>query len=333
MTWNAEEFVNKTLHERSLERPGRDTGQGDHVAILMALCNGAATVDAQLASFADQHHGNWSLVVSDDRSRDDGPARVLGFAARDGRPVQLLRGPGRGFASNFLSLLRAAGPAAPFAALSDQDDIWLPGKLTRALDLLSDVPDGQPALYAARTVICDANMVPLRKSPLFDRPPSFRNALVQSIGGGNTMVLNRAALDLAQDTARHAEGIIAHDWWLYQIISGAGGRIIYDPEPSVLYRQHGANLIGANDTAMASLKRAVQLMQGRFRDWNTANIRALDSAAHWLTPEARETLDLFKAMRDGSPRQRLRAFRRSGIYRQTRRGQRALCLATVLNRV
>ena len=40
--------------------------------------------------------------------------------------------------------------------------------------------------------------------------------------------------------------VVAHDWWAYQLVSGAGGTVIYDPEPTVDYRQHGANLIGGN---------------------------------------------------------------------------------------
>ena len=40
--------------------------------------------------------------------------------------------------------------------------------------------------------------------------------------------------------------MVAHDWWAYQLVSGAGGTVIYDPEPFVAYRQHAGNLIGGN---------------------------------------------------------------------------------------
>lgn len=333
MTSNTKETVNQRLFGTAAS-PGILSDAGaDHVVILMALYNGRADLDSQLESYRAQSHRNWSLIVSDDGSLDDGPDRIRDFAARTDRDVTLLRGPGQGFARNFLELLVAAGPHVPFAALSDQDDVWLPEKLGRALRQLANVPDGQPALYAGRTVICDQDLKPLRRSPEFALPPSFRNALVQSIGGGNTMVLNRAALDLAQETARYAEGIVAHDWWLYQIVSGAGGRVIYDPEPLVLYRQHDRNLIGANDTMRASLHRLAQVMRGRFRDWNTANSTALDAAAHWLTPEARDTLARFRDLRSHPVRRRLAALRDIGLYRQTARGNIALKLAALFNRI
>lgn len=333
MTWNVEEFVNNTLSRSAQAMPPGPEAGARHVAILMALHNGAATVDAQLASFQAQTHRDWSLIVSDDGSTDDGTNRINKFATRIGRPVAMHAGPRMGFAQNFLHLLCAAGPVVPFAALSDQDDVWLPGKLARATEQLAALGDDKPGLYAGRTVICDSDLRPLRPSPLFELPPGFANALVQNIGGGNTMVLNRAALDLAQNTARHANGIVAHDWWLYQLVTGAGGHVIYDPEPMVFYRQHSGNLIGANDTALASAIRLVQLFRGRFRRWNSANIRALISSAHWLTPEARKTLASFERARSGSAFARLCAVDEAGLYRQTRRGDAALKLAAFLRRI
>lgn len=333
MKMNSEEIVNHVGVDGVAASRLGDIPGADHIAILLALFNGAQALEAQLASFSEQSHRNWSLLVSDDGSADTGPEIVRRFADRETRTVGLLQGPGRGFARNFLSLLCRAGPHVPFAALSDQDDVWLPGKLARALDRLSDVAPGRPAVYAGRTVICDAALRPLRRSPLWTLPPGFRNALVQSIAGGNTMVLNRAALDLVQETARHAQGIVAHDWWIYQIVSGAGGVVVYDPEPQVLYRQHGRNQIGANDTARARLARLQQLAAGRFQSWNTVNIAALERCDHWLSPDARQTLATFKSIRGAKLSRRLNALRQSGVYRQTRPGNVALAAAVLLDRV
>jgi glycosyltransferase involved in cell wall biosynthesis len=333
MIWNVEEFVNQSMSGSARAKPSGKQAGTSHVAILMALHNGARNLDAQLSSLDEQIHDDWSLIVSDDNSTDDGPERIRRHAAGSEHPIALIKGPNLGFAQNFLHLIAAAGPNVPYCALSDQDDVWLPGKLSQALDQLASLPEGKPALYAGRTIICDAKLKPLRPSPLFALPPSFENALVQSIGGGNTMVLNRAALDLAQETARHASGVAAHDWWLYQIISGAGGHVIYDPRPMVLYRQHGGNLIGANDTILASAVRLCQVLRGRFRTWNTANAQALHAASHWLTPDARRTLDEFHRARGGTARSRLNAVRNAGLYRQTRRGNIALALAAMIDRI
>ena len=330
MTRNLKEFVN---HRPSIEDEFH-TNQfaPDHIVILMALFNGAPTLGDQLDSISDQTHKNWSLIVSDDGSVDDWRPYVDGFATKH-EDVTLIKGPQKGSTQNFLELIRHAGPLVPFAALCDQDDVWLPPKLERAMYVLQGISPATPALYVTPTFICDQNLEPLRRSKLFRRPPSFANALVQSIGGGNTMVLNRAALDLVQETARHARGIKAHDWWIYQIISGAGGIVRYDQMPLVLYRQHSANQIGANDTIFASASRLVQLLRGRFRHWNSANYQALEAVNHWLTPEARGTLSDFDTARNGTVWQRLSALRRAGLYRQTHRGQIALWISAILKKL
>ncbi len=330
MTRNLKEFVNQ---DGDLRSPLKEYGPR-HVAVLLAHFNGQAHFSEQLESLKAQTHRDWSLIVSDDGSSDDWLGTASAFARSvGGQRVWLVNGPGQGFARNFLSLIRMAGPTVPFAAFCDQDDVWLPGKLARAVAALEEVPVETPAVYCGRTTICDAALLPVGASPLFSAPPGFRNALVQNIGGGNTMVLNRAALDLLQDTLHHARGIVSHDWWTYQLVTGAGGEAIYDPAPSLLYRQHGENRIGANTGIAARLHRARQLWDGQFRCWNDAQTQALARAKHWLTPEARELLDQFETARHGRLFHRIRALKEAGIYRQTVKGQIALWIAAVLKRL
>jgi glycosyltransferase involved in cell wall biosynthesis len=291
------------------------------VAILLGLCNGAPWLRDQLQSFAAQEGVRWRLLASDDGSRDDSTAILRSFASEHpGHEIQLMEGPRQGAAQNFLHLLRQAPAGAAFAALSDQDDVWLPGKLARASARLAALPEDRPALYCSRTVVCDDSLNRLGLSPLFARPPAFRNALTQSIGGGNTMVLNRFGLALAREAAGEAGRIVMHDWWLYQIVSGAGGTVIYDPEPQLLYRQHGQNQIGSNSSAAARLRRLHMLARGVLRDWNDINIAALRASAHRLSPENRALLEGFAAARAAPFPRRIGAFRRLGLYRQTRGG-------------
>ena len=330
MTWKFKEFVNQ-----SVPVVGRNTEIGaNHVCVLLALYNGARTLGEQLDSIAAQSHTDWSLVISDDGSRDSWFDIAADFSeAQATRRTWVTSGPRQGFAHNFFTLLKVAGPSVPFVAFCDQDDVWMRDKLARALRHLNKVPDGAPAMYCSRTMVCGDDLQLQRPSPLFGRPPSFANALVQNMGGGNTMVLNRAALDLVQDTLHHASGAVSHDWWVYQIVAGAGGHVIYDPEPSLFYRQHGQNQIGANDTFWASAKRLKAMLQGRFHDWNSTNIKALNASKHWLTDEAAETLEHFSNARRGNVIRRMVALRKSGVYRQSRRGTFALWLAALTSRL
>lgn len=330
MTRNIKEFVNHNASTRA----AHVEYSSDHVCVLLAHYNGATFLPEQLASLAAQSHRDWSLIISDDGSSDDWLDVASGFA-ETGAPGRtwLIAGPRQGYARNFLSLLKVAGPFVPFVAFCDQDDVWMENKLARAVAALKELPAGRPALYCSRTIICDRNLCSQRVSPRFSLAPSFGNALVQNIGGGNTMVMNRAALDLVQDTLRHAKGIVSHDWWVYQLVSGAGGTVIFDQTPSLYYRQHGCNLVGANDTIWGSVSRLGKVFAGRYQRWNSANTAALMRARHWLTPEARKTLALFTDARSGAAPKRLRALRLSGVYRQTRRGSIALWLAALTKRL
>ena len=332
MTRNLEDFVNHTAASQ-LGPVAGDIGK-DHVCILLGLFNGARTLPEQLESLARQSHKNWSLIISDDGSSDDWFGQVAAFTKKHapGR-VWATRGPGRGFVPNFLGLACHAGPLVPYVAFCDQDDVWLEHKLARALSHLKTVGEGKPAIYVSRTMTCDSTLCKRRYSLLFRKPPSFSNALVQSIGGGNTMVLNRAALDILQDSAPRAAGVVSHDWWAYQLISGAGGTILYDSTPTLLYRQHADNMIGANDTLAAQILRIRRLFEGQFQLWNHRNIAALDRARPWLTEDAKATLDHFKRARNGPLHERLAALRKSGALRQRRRGTLALWLAAALNRL
>ena len=303
------------------------------VAILMTLFDGAPHVEEQLESLHRQTYRNWTLHVSDDGSRDDGPDRVRAFALRTGHEVRLYRGPGAGYASNFLSLLDAPDDRDGYAAFCDHDDIWLPDKLARAVSALADHPSDRPALYGARTWIWTPDTDARRLSQPRPRPTGFRNALAQNYAGGNTMVFNRAAIDLARRARDAAAGIVSHDWWLYQIVTGGGGTAIFDPEPALLYRQHHRNQIGANDGARAGLARLRHVFAGRYANWNDANLAALDGASNLLTEDSRKVLSHFAACRSRNPARRLVALYRSGLYRQSLRGTLALWAAALFGKL
>lgn len=299
------------------------------VAILLALKDGARFIEAQLDSLLVQSHPDWDLIVSDDGSADDGAARVRDWAdAHPGVGVQMTRGPGRGHAQNFLHLLGSLDPARPFAAFCDQDDIWLPGKLDRALAALSTVPEGRPALYFGRVWICNQALFHLKRSDFWPRTPSFANALVQNIAPGNTIVLNRAAIRLIQAASRGVDRIGAHDWWAYQVIIGAGGLVLSDPAPLLLYRQHDRNVIGANRGLRAHLRRWRIVLRGEMRGWTDDNITALRAAAPYLTRRNRTLLMAFAAARALPPWRRAHALSRLGIRRQHPFGTALLWLMT-----
>ena len=315
-------------------KPSDSGVHGAQIVILLATWNGAAHLREQLESFRIQTLHPTRLIVSDDGSRDDTRTILAEFAASDpGFVVDIIEGPRRGGAQNFLHLLQAVPLGTDFIALSDQDDVWLPDKIARGVRLLSRLPADRPALMGGRSYICDAELHNQRMSSMPRRSPSFCHALVQNFAGGNTMMLNSAGVDLVRAAAAEAGRVVVHDWWIYQIISGVGGDVIFDEVPLLLYRQHGGNQIGANAGVSAKLRRMRWMLSGRFRRWNAINLAALRASSHRFTPENRAIIADFARLQRSGLWDRLAILRRLGLYRQGLEGTLALWLAAVLGRI
>ncbi len=303
------------------------------VAVLMCTMQGQQFLAEQLNSIATQSHPRWAIWASDDGSDDHTHAILEYYQSHWGEDrISIHAGPAEGSTANFLSLTCRADIDADYFAYADQDDVWEADKLERAVNWLKTVPDDVPALYGSRTLLVDARNQHIGYSPLFEREASFRNALVQSIAGGNTMVFNRAARDLLRRAGEEVEAV-THDWWAYMLITGCGGQVHYDTHPTVRYRQHGANQFGSNADILAQVRRARLLLQGRFRGWVDANLRALERVRDQLTPDNQRVLDEFARARQRRLPTRLVGLRRAGIFRQTWLGNLGITAAALINRL
>ena len=304
------------------------------VAVLLCTYQGEDYLAPQLNSIARQTHGRWQVWASDDGSRDK-TLPILDRFRKDwgGELLKILPGPCTGFVANFLSLIRNGAIRADYYAYADQDDFWEADKFERALAWLEKQPADVPCLYMTRTRLIDAEGGDIGFAPLFtSKPPTFANAIVQSIGGGNTMVFNAAARALMQ-THTPDVPLVSHDWWTYMLVTGAGGRAYYDSYPSVRYRQHGANVFGANAGLLNRLGRAVRVFGGRFRTWGEINMASLAHVRALLTPENQRIYDTFALARSGSLPGRLLALKRSGVHRQGFVDNIGLYVAALFNRL
>lgn len=301
------------------------------LAILMCTYNGAKYLQEQLDSFANQSFKNWHLFVYDDGSNDNTKNLVQTFGQK--HPTTFVtNNPNLGFAKNFLNGITITPNDFDFYALSDQDDVWLESKLEKAVSYLKNVETSIPALYCTRSTLVDATCNQIGYSPLFAKKPSFANALVQSIAGGNTMVFNKAARNLITKVGLDIN-VVSHDWFIYQLIIGAGGFVHYDSSSEILYRQHDNNLIGSNNGFFARLSRIKMLLNNSFRAWNDRNIKILQDNSDLLTKENKNKLHIFAKARKNSLVFRLVGFIKCGIYRQTLLGNIALFVGGVLNKI
>lgn len=301
------------------------------ICILLATRNGAEFLQQQLDSFRAQTYGNWELLASDDGSTDATRDILARFAASVTQRVVLVAGPQQGFWQNFASLVRRQSDA-DLLAYSDQDDVWFAEKLQKAVDWLQSQKPDIPALYFTRTELIAVDGTKIGLSPLFTRPPSFRNALVQSIGGGNTMVFNAAARHALCATPEDA-AVVSHDWWTYQIVTGVGGVAHYDAWPSLQYRQHPQNLVGGNVGIRAKQMRLFAFAGGRFVAWNDVNLALLNAMRNALTSDSLVALDRFTKARRAPLPARLWLLYRSGVHRQSWIENVGLVIGALLGRV
>ena len=310
------------------------------VNVLLATHNGEKFLREQWASLETQQDVELVIHVADDGSSDGTVALIQQLAiGKSGaiRAVRWLEAPPRGSAArSFLVLLQDAVRSTPdgqWFAYADQDDIWLPGKLAAAVTALAAHQGSQrPALYGARSMTVDADNRERGLSPLFPQPPSFRNALVQNIMGGNTMVMNRGAASLVAASA-HVD-VAWHDWLTYQLVSAVDGFIYYDARAFLRYRQHGRNVMGSNLRLAARWNRLMFMFKGQFRDWNSRNVAALMEHSDAFTPANRLRLEAFRLAREApTPWARLAGLHRSGAFRQKPAEQMMLWIACTLRRL
>lgn len=208
------------------------------VMVLLSTYNGATYIVEQLRSILAQLPAGGRVWVRDDGSQDDTTARIQ--ALGDAR-IQVQQGRNLGFGASFLSLLAQVPADVDLVLFSDQDDVWLPGKLERAWAALQPL-GSTPGLYGSAQMLADPALRPLHATQPWPRGPSLAGALVENTITGCTAALNGAAIRLLQRAGVPA-GVRFHDWWAYLVVS-AFGVVLHDAEPTLLYRQHGANQIG-----------------------------------------------------------------------------------------
>lgn len=303
------------------------------VAILMCTFNGDQYLTEQLESIQNQNHKNWKLYVNDDGSKDKTLDILKNYQKKWGtKKLHIRKGPQKGFCQNFLQIINDPKINADLYFLCDQDDVWMPNKLSHSIKELSKLNPLKPKLYCARTtyVSYDAKRI-LGQSDLFSKPPSFKNAIVQSIAGGNTMAFNKHLKKIAQKYPK--ADVVSHDWWLYILNELEGGQTIYDQQSTILYRQHIHSLIGANTGFRAKLKRFWMLLNGKYREYNTRHFNVYNKFHMVGLRHNLELIDKFFELRNKSLKERLLIISEMGIYRQTFETHLGLYLGLILKKI
>jgi glycosyltransferase involved in cell wall biosynthesis len=131
------------------------------VVVLMSTYNGERFVAEQLRSILEQLPGSGRVFVRDDGSSDSTVTTIQAIA--DPR-ISMTAGSNLGFGRSFLTLLAESPADADLVMFADQDDVWLPGKISRAWQHLQPLGE-RPALYGSGQMLADAQLRPLHATP------------------------------------------------------------------------------------------------------------------------------------------------------------------------
>ncbi|MDD5327114.1 MAG: glycosyltransferase family 2 protein [Phycisphaerae bacterium] len=220
------------------------------IKILLATYNGQEYLTEQIDSILAQSNQGWQLLIRDDGS-DDNTLRIIeDYANRLPDKIRLIKdNEGRlGANLNFGKLLECVD--TEYIMFSDQDDVWLPNKIEMALNSMKSAeqvyPD-KPILVHTDLKVTDSELNTIADSmwtyqKLFPEAGNDLNSVMaQNVVTGCTMMINRKARAVSIPVPEEA---IMYDWWLALNVC-RHGKIVYVSIPSVLYRQHSKNQVGA----------------------------------------------------------------------------------------
>ena len=238
-------------------------------AVLLAAYNGERYIARQISSILDQSWQDYILYIHDDGSTDKTAEILAEHEENYPEKIRLLHFEPTGSACrNFFAMLEQVD--ADYYYFSDQDDFWLPDKLETTRKALLSLENGEaavPVLAFSDLKVADADLNVTAESYLRQtgRDPQHRDLvsiLRRNSAAGCTIGINRACRDAALGIG-DVSTVFMHDWWLL-LTAAACGRTAYIDRPLMLYRQHGANVVGASRNKLAWLKeKAGNVLAGR----------------------------------------------------------------------
>ena len=204
--------------------------------ILLSTYNGKKYLGELLESISKLKDVEVRLLVRDDGSTDK--TTTLLDLWKKKLQLEWYTGENLRSARSFLDLVEKS-PEADYYAFCDQDDVWLPDKLSVAEKKLSSAKG--PAMYFSQTQMVDADLKPL-ETPALTPNCNLQESITKSVVTGCTMVINKKLMDYLK--MYKPSRVLMHDSWVYKLCMSLGGEVVYDPQSHILYRQHGNNVMG-----------------------------------------------------------------------------------------
>lgn len=234
------------------------------IAVLLAAYNGEKYIADQLDSIIEQRNISLAVIISVDKCNDNTLSIVNRYASNHPELFTILPyGKTYGSAGkNFIRLLCDVDLTPyQYVSFADQDDIWFPDKLSRAV---AEMQDKNADGYSSNvTAFWESGKTKLVNKSFSQTPFDF---LFESPGPGCTFLFSNALAKSMQahllSQSNKLDSIWLHDWYCYSYARFNGFRWYIDPIPSMYYRQHGSNEVGANFGWKSFVKRLGVILTG-----------------------------------------------------------------------
>lgn len=216
------------------------------ISVALAAYKGEQYIAEQIVSILGQLGENDELIVSDDFPSGKTRAVVEAISSQDKRIIYL-EGPGKGVVKNFENALKACSGDVIF--LSDQDDVWLPGKVEA---VMNEIENGAKlVLHDASITDADLQITSPSCFEVHGANASFARNLLKNTFVGCCMAFTKDLLDM---TMPFPEGIAMHDWWIALIALKKNQKTVLLKKPFILWRRHGENVTGGKTGTVQKIK-------------------------------------------------------------------------------
>lgn len=214
------------------------------VLVLMSTYNGEKYIEEQLNSLLSQTYKEIDILIRDDGSVDRTVDIIGNYINRNKDRIALIKGENIGVVNSFFTLIDWAKSTYSYFAFCDQDDYWEKNKIEEAIKKINKLNKNFPTMYCSNKKIVDSSLNIIKKQKNIKIEPSFNNAIVENIATGCTILINKNLLEILK-IKKNTEKIIMHDWWIY-LVATAFGKVIFDNNAYILYRQHANNVVGSS---------------------------------------------------------------------------------------
>ena len=224
------------------------------------------------------------IIISDDGSTDNSPKIIKAYCDKYPDKIYCISGAPTGSAKqNFARLLQQSDD--DYIMFCDQDDVWLPQKVERTIEAMKQIEaknKNTPVLVHTDLKVVNENLDVISNS-FFDFQKLSYNMtlpqlLVQNNVTGCTIMINRALKEICGSIPKDC---IMHDWWL-AVVATLFGKVHYLAAPTMLYRQHSGNQVGAKAAyGFSFIKRKLLTLSKVRKDYNATYIQAKSLLEHY----------------------------------------------------